>query len=83
MIKNVERNYLEINSIKELNGVENKSIDFSLNVLDPKDFQLNKFFYKNIGKKHHWIDRLVWTDKQWIEYVFNKDVQTYVLKKKR
>ena len=52
MIKNVERNYLEINSIKELNGVENKSIDFTVKVLDPKDFQLNKFFYKNIGKNH-------------------------------
>ena len=82
MIKNVERNYLEINSIKELNGVENKSIDFAVKVLDPKDFQLNKFFYKNIGKNHHWIDRLVWTDKQWIDYVFNKDVKTYVLRKK-
>ena len=82
MIKNVERNYLEINSIQELNAVENKSIDFSLNILEPKDFQLNKFFYKNIGKNHHWIDRLVWTDKQWTEYVFNKEVQTYVLKKK-
>ena len=82
MIKNVERNYLEINSIQELNAVENKSIDFNLNILEPKDFQLNKFFYKNIGKNHHWIDRLVWTDKQWTEYVFNKEVQTYVLKKK-
>ena len=82
MIKNVERNYLEINSIQELNAVENKSIDLSLNILEPKDFQLNKFFYKNIGKNHHWIDRLVWTDKQWTEYVFNKEVQTYVLKKK-
>ena len=82
MIKNVERNYLEIYSIKELNDDEKKPIDFSLNLLDPKDFQLNKFFYKNIGKNHHWIDRLVWTDKQWTEYVYNKDVQTYVLKKK-
>ena len=82
MIKNVERNYLEISSLEELNGVESKSIDFAVKILDPKDFQLNKFFYKNIGKKHHWVDRLVWTDKQWIDYVFNKDVRTYVLRKK-
>ena len=82
MIKNVERNYLEIYSIKELNFDENKPIDFSLNLLDPKDFQLNKFFYKNVGKNHQWVDRLIWTDKQWTEYVYNKDVQTYVLKKK-
>ncbi len=82
MIKNVERNYLEIYSIEELNFDENKPIDFSLNLLDPKDFQLNKFFYKSVGKNHHWVDRLIWTDQQWIEYVYNKDVQTYVLKKK-
>ena len=82
MIKNVERNYLEIYSIKELNDDEKKPIDFSLNLLDPKDFQLNKFFYKNVGKNHQWVDRLIWTDKQWTEYVCNKDVQTYVLKKK-
>ena len=82
MNKKVERNYLEINSIQELNAVENKSIDFTLNILEPKDFQLNKFFYKNIGKNHYWIDRLVWTDKQWADYVLNKEVQTYVLKNK-
>ena len=83
MIKNVERNYLEINSIKELNGVENNSIDFAVKVLDPKDFQLNKFFYKNIGKNHHWIARLVWSDKQWIDYTVYKKVITYVLKKEK
>ena len=48
--------------------------------MDPVDFQLNKFFYKNIGKNHHWVDRLVWTEKQWIDYVSNKNVKTYVLK---
>jgi ribosomal protein S18 acetylase RimI-like enzyme len=48
--------------------------------VDPVDFQLNKFFYKNIGKNHHWVDRLVWTEKQWIDYVSNKNVKTYVLK---
>ena len=82
MIKNVERNYLEINSIQELNAVENKSIDFTINILEPKNFQLNKFFYKNIGKNHNWVDRLVWTDKQWGEYVYNEKVKTYILKKK-
>ena len=47
MIKNVERNYLEINSLKELNAAENKSSDLTVKISDPKDFQLNKFFYKN------------------------------------
>ena len=46
-------------------------------------FNLNKFFYKNIGKNHHWVDRLVWSEKQWIEYVSNKNVKTYVLKNEK
>ena len=49
--------------------------------VEPADFQLNKFFYKNVGKKHHWVDRLVWTEKQWIEYVSDERVKTYILKK--
>jgi GNAT superfamily N-acetyltransferase len=50
-------------------------------LIQPTDFQLNKFFYKNVGKKHHWVDRLIWTDKQWIEYTSDKKVKTYVLKR--
>jgi GNAT superfamily N-acetyltransferase len=76
----VQRNYLEINSIRDLNKVIEPSGDCSLNLLEPINFQLNKFFYKNIGKKHKWIDRLAWTENQWIDYVSNKNVETYVFK---
>ena len=80
MTEEVQRNYLEINSIQDLNEVVKSTEDYSLNLLKPPNFQLNKFFYKNIGKKHKWIDRLVWTDIQWINYVSNKKVKTYILK---
>jgi len=76
----VQRNYLEINSIRDLKDVVKPNGDYSLNLLEPINFQLNKFFYKNIGKKHKWIDRLVWTEEQWIDYVSNKNVKTYVFK---
>ena len=82
MNKRVERNYLEINSIQELNEPDNLSSDFVIEKVEPEDFQLNKFFYKNIGKSHHWVDRLVWTDKQWIDYTSDRSVKTFVLKKK-
>ena len=36
------------------------------------------FFYQ---KKHYWVDRLIWTDKQWIDYTDDKKVKTFVLKK--
>ena len=82
MSKKVERNYLEINSIKELNISQNISNKYLIELLKPVDPQLNKFFYKNIGKKHYWIDRLVWTEKQWIDYVSDHKVKTYILKNK-
>jgi len=80
--KKVERNYLEINSIEELNEPNNSSNDFIIELVEPDDFKLNKFFYKNIGKSHHWVDRLVWTDKQWMNYTSDRSVKTFVLKKK-
>ena len=83
MNKKVERNYLEINFLKDLKESPHFSEKYSVNLVDPDDFQLNKFFYKNIGKNHHWIDRLAWTEKQWIEYVSDKDTKTYVLKNEK
>ena len=80
MTEEVERNYLEIYSIRDLNEVLKPNKDCSLNLLEPINFQLNKFFYKNIGKKHKWTDRLVWTESQWIEYVSSKKIKTYILK---
>ena len=82
MNKKVERNYLEITSLKDLRGSFYNSDDYTVEIVNPVDFQLNKFFYKNIGKNHNWVDRLVWTEKQWIEYVSNTKVETYVLKAK-
>ena len=83
MSKKVERNYLEINFIKDLKEIFNFPENHSINLVDPVDFQLNKFFYKNIGKNHNWVDRLVWTEKQWINYVSDKNVKTYVLKNEK
>ena len=80
MKQEVQRNYLEINSIQDLIEAIKPDGNYSLNLLEPTNFQLNKFFYKNIGKKHKWIDRLVWTEAQWIDYVSSKKVSTYILK---
>ena len=81
MNKKIQRNYLEINSLSDLKDTSFSPNGYLIQLVQPVDFQLNKFFYKNVGKKHHWVDRLVWTDKQWIEYTSNIEVNTYVLKK--
>ena len=82
MTKEVKRSYLEINSLQDLKESNLSFDDFSLVLLDPINFQLNKFFYKNVGKKHRWVDRLIWSEQQWIDYVSSSKVKTYILKNK-
>ena len=81
MTQKVKRNYIEIIDLKDLKEVKNISKDYSIKLINPSNFQLNKFFYKNIGKEHQWVDRLTWTERQWIEYLSDKKVKTYILKK--
>mgnify|MGYP001502837683 CR=1 FL=1 len=80
MKKKIERNYLEISSIADLKDSSTSSDGNSIEIIKPADFQINKFFYKNVGKKHNWVDRLTWTEEQWIKYASDKKVKTYVLK---
>ena len=80
MTEEVKRSYLEITSLKDLQESEQPSEDYLVDLVEPTDFQLNKFFYKSIGKKHKWIDRLIWSEEQWIKYVSSKNVKTFVLK---
>ena len=80
MTEEVKRSYLEINSLKDLQESKKPSDDYIVKLIEPTDFQLNKFFYKNIGKNHKWIDRLIWSEEQWIKYVSSKNVKTFVLK---
>ena len=80
MTETIDRNYLEIKSIDALKEGILPEIIHSIDLVDPIDFQINKFFYKNIGKKHRRTDRLVWSDNDWIKYVSNKKVETYILK---
>ncbi len=80
MTQEVKRNYLEIKSLDDLNEGFKPSNDYSLKLINPINFQLNKFFYKNIGKKHKWVDRLSWSEEKWIDYLSSEKVRTYMFK---
>ncbi len=58
MIIKVDRNYLEINSINELKNSNKPTENCYLQLVDPPDFQINKFFYKQIGKDYRWLELL-------------------------
>ena len=74
----VQRNFLELKDLKNLktNSINEKK--FLVKKIKP-DFQLNKFFYKQVGKKHRWIDRLSWSDGKWMNYISNKNLETYII----
>ena len=79
MIISVKRNFLELKNINELIKKSKPDDNYSIEKTKP-DFQLNRFFYKQIGKKYRTTYRLIWTDLQSSNYVSNKNLETYVIK---
>ena len=71
MISRVKRYFLEI---KDFSNTTNLNLPENYKIIldDKNDFHLNKFFYKQIGLDHYWRDRLLWSDKEIVE--FNKAV---------
>ena len=74
----VQRNFLELKDLKNLKTNSINENKYKVKKLKP-DFQLNKFFYKQVGKNHRWIDRLSWSDGKWINYISNKNLETYII----
>ena len=77
----VQRNFLELKDLKNLKTYPTKKNRYLVKKIKP-DFQLNKFFYKQVGKKHRWIDRLSWSDEKWVNYISNQNLETYVISEK-
>ena len=82
MTEKIFRNYLEIKPHDDFKTVDKPSDNYNVELIDKKDFQLNKFFYKNIGKNYEWVDRLIWTDLNWMDYISNEKLSTYILRDK-
>ena len=74
----VERNFLELRDLKKLRFNSLKQTKFLIKKIKP-NFQLNKFFYKQVGKKHRWIDRLSWSNEKWTNFISHKNLETYVI----
>ena len=76
----VQRFFLEIKEKEFLDNPPSfpKKIKIYLN--NKKDINVNKFFYRQIGKDHFWRDRLLWSDKEWQKYIDNVNLDTGVMK---
>ena len=76
----VQRFFLEIKKKQfsdKLTSIPNKA---EIYLDKEQDININKFFYKQIGKDHFWRDRLLWSDKEWQKYVKNINLETGVMK---
>ena len=76
-IEQIERNYLEIKSLRELLEVTKPNTENLVSIVNPPDFQINKFFYKQIGNKYSckktryfnkWRKRIQSVNKYWIKW---------------
>jgi GNAT superfamily N-acetyltransferase len=76
----VQRFFLELKKTKKVNQqtVYPKNVKILLDT--KKDININKFFYRQIGKDHFWRDRLLWSDKEWQKYINNKNLETGIMK---
>jgi ribosomal protein S18 acetylase RimI-like enzyme len=79
----VKRFFLEIKSNERKKPLKIKLPEnFEIILDDRRDFSLNKFLYKQVGTDHYWKDRLIWSDQEWLEYVSNLNLETWVIKHK-
>ncbi len=69
--------YLQMLDRAELQGKPAPpGLDISM-VTDPV-FELNRRFYKDVGARWEWTDRLSWSDRQWSAYVNRPQLQTWI-----
>ena len=73
--------YFLVIKTKDL-GIVNLKLPPKISITKDKlrDFNINKFFYKQIGIDHYWRDRLIWSDKTWSKYALNKNLETWIMK---
>ena len=76
----VQRFFLEIRKKQFFDKFPSKPKKTEVYLDKEKDININKFFYRQIGKDHFWRDRLLWSDKEWHKYVNNINLDTGVMK---
>ena len=76
----VRRYFLEIKKNNKINVPLVFPSNVKISSQNNKDFNINKFFYRQVGKEHFWRDRLLWSDKEWNKYVSNNNLETGIMK---
>ena len=75
----VTRTYLEMRSPDELRSyhADNAHVRFERVQACPISFF--RYLYREVGRPHHWVDRLAWSDEQVAERLANANVSLWVM----
>ena len=76
----VQRFFLELKKSQKLKKPFIIPINVKISLETEKDININKFFYRQVGKNHFWRDRLLWSDNEWKKYINNMNLETGIMK---
>jgi GNAT superfamily N-acetyltransferase len=76
-MKDVTIYYLEMSSPEDIPETS-RPADLSICECEIKQFQFNRFLYQLIGGPWQWVDKLSWTDDEWLSYAENDNLRTWV-----
>jgi GNAT superfamily N-acetyltransferase len=71
--------YLQMTSRDQLRRRRSSRDGFKLELISPPKLELNRFFYATIGGGWNWVDRLPWTADDWLRYLMQPGIETWVL----
>ncbi len=57
---------------------EESPTGFSVLMVKPPDPKINERFYKEVGRKWGWTDRLVWSDEEWLQHSHDPSLETWL-----
>jgi GNAT superfamily N-acetyltransferase len=76
-MKEVTTYYLEMRSPEDISD-KSRPEDLCICECEIKQFQFNRFLYQLIGGPWQWVDKLSWSDEEWINYAENDNLRTWV-----
>jgi len=71
--------YLQMTARDQLNRSLSSLNGLALSQVSPPKPELNRFFYTTIGGDWHWVDRSSWTVGDWLKYLMQPEIETWLL----
>jgi GNAT superfamily N-acetyltransferase len=75
----VTRTYLEMRSPDELRSYHADDAHVRFERLQSCPVSFFRYLYREVGRRHHWVDRLAWSDAQVAERLANASVSLWVM----